>query len=586
MHIFKKFNFYKKKELRSAVVSFSKRQSIVFVSLFLISILSLFLILRSLNKMFIVEIPQKGGSVTEGIVGTPILVNPVIANSDADKDLVSLIYSGLMRRDSSGNLIPDLAVSWPSVSEDGKEYTFTIREEAKFHDGKDLTAKDVIFTVEKIKDPTVKSPLRSRWEGVEVELTGERTLVFTTSEPYFSFLNNTTLGILSSELWQEIPINDFSLSSLNNSRAIGSGPYKIKKVIKNEEGLSKKYELERFNDFVLGKPLIKYFNIVSFSNEKEVLRALQSKAITQAGCISPEGVSNAKLDGFSIHSTVLPRLFGLFFNNKNNKIFSDPVVLEAINSSIDRQDIIDEVLAGFGVQINNPIPEKTIPNGEIAKYSNSVIEEINNKLEEAGWLLGEDNIRTKKTEVKKGEIEETKLAFEITTGNTPELKKVVELIKNQLFKIGIEVNSSKIYETGQLNQLIKTRDYDMLFFGQIINHESDLYSFWHSSQISDTGLNIAMYNNRKVDSILESIVKEKMSEGELSENYSALREEFQKNIPAILIYSPEYIYVASNSINGLYLDNIINPSDRFTSAHLWSANKERVWKIFSKEPNN
>lgn len=586
MHIFKKFNFYKKEELRDAAVSLSKKQLVVFLFLSFVGIFSLVFILVNLNKMFMVEIPQKGGSVTEGIVGFPILVNPVIANSEADKDLVSLIYSGLMRKDASGNLIPDLAVSWPSISEDGKEYTFVIKEDAKFHNGEKLTAKDVIFTIEKIKDPTIKSPLRSRWEGVEVEQKGETTLVFTTSEPYFSFLNNTTLGILPSELWKNVSTSDFNLSSLNNSKAIGSGPYKIKKVTKNEEGLSKKYELERFRDFVLEKPLIKYFNIVSFANEKEVLRALQSKTITQAGCISPENISGIKLDNYSVYSTVLPRLFGLFFNNKNNKIFADPVVIQAINSSIDRQDIIDEVLSGFGIQINNPIPEKIIPNGENDKYSNLKIEEINNKLEEAGWKLGEDNIRVKKTEKKKGEIEELKLSFEITTGNTPELKKVVELISNQLFKIGIEVSSSKIYETGQLNQLIKARDYEALFFGQIINHESDLYSFWHSSQISDTGLNIAMYSNRKVDSILESIVKEKMSEEELAEKYISLRSEFSSNLPAVLIYSPEYIYVVSNNINGLSLDNIINPSDRFASIYLWSANKEKVWKIFTKELND
>ena len=95
-----------------------------------------------------------------------------------------------------------------------------------------------------------------------------------------------------------------------------------------------------------------------------------------------------------------------------------------------------------------------------------------------------------------------------------------------------------------------------------------------------------MYSNRKVDSILESIVKEKMSEEELAEKYISLRSEFSSNLPAVLIYSPEYIYVVSNNINGLSLDNIINPSDRFASIYLWSANKEKVWKIFTKELND
>jgi peptide/nickel transport system substrate-binding protein len=585
MHIFKKFHIFKKEELREAAVSFSNKQFLIFGVAFVVCLASLFIILSNLNKRFMVEVPKNGGTITEGIIGIPTLVNPVVANSEADKDLTSLIYSGLMRKDSSGNLIPDLAISLPLISEDGKEYTFTIREGAKFHNGKSVTADDVIFTIEKIKDPTIKSPQKTRWDGVSVSKRDEKTVVFTSSEPYSSFINNTTIGILPSLLWKDVSSSEFSISSLNNIKAIGSGPFKVKKVTKDEDGFSKKYELERFNDFILGKPLIKYFNIISFDNEKDVLKALQSKTINQAGCISPENMSSIKKENFSVYTTVLPRLFGLFFNTKNNKILSDSNILKAIDMSIDRQDIIDQVLNTYGSIVSSPIPEKIVSNSKENTYNNAIIDKANKLLEDNGWVLGTDGIRSKevKTKVdKKIETSVTRLSFSITTGNTPELRKAVGLIKNQLSKIGIEVDISKVYETGQLNQLIRNRDYESLFFGQIINHQTDLYSFWHSSQISDSGLNIAMYNNRKVDSILESIIKEKSDSEGLNAKYLELQKEFSNNIPAIFIYSPKYIYITTKNISNISLDNIVNPQDRFSEVFLWSANTDKVWKIFEK----
>jgi peptide/nickel transport system substrate-binding protein len=149
----------------------------------------------------------------------------------------------------------------------------------------------------------------------------------------------------------------------------------------------------------------------------------------------------------------------------------------------------------------------------------SDMDEAKGILDKAGWTVGLDGIRTKggtstvtKTKkVGKKTVTETvkvnngpivPLAFSITTGDTPELKDAALLIKEQLEKLGAQIEI-KVYEPGPLNGLIRGREYEALFFGQIINHESDLFSFWHSSQKTDPGLNIAMYANKNIDSILE-----------------------------------------------------------------------------------
>lgn len=593
----KEFHFYKKKELGDAIASFSRRKLSIFVTIFVVSIISLVIILGKINSMFLVDVPVSRGTITEGIIGAPTLINPVIALSDADKDLTSLVYSGLMRKTPDGKFIPDLAESY-TVSPDGTVYTFIIKKNAKFQNGKNVTADDVVYTIEKIKDPLIKSPRKLGWDGVTVSKTDDHTVVFTLAQPYISFIDNTTIGILPSALWKNVTLDGFNLSTLN-VKAIGSGPYKIKSVKKNSDGISEKYELERFNDFTLGKPLIKYINVVSYANEKDLIKALLNHSIDQAGGISSENIDSIKKGNLAIHTASLPRIFGIFFNSANNKIFADTAVVQSLNKAIDRQNIVDQVLGGYGSVVYNPIPEKIIPNALADKYTSATLDEARQILDKAGWIVGADGIRTKgvvdttknvtkkvngKTVTQKVVVKSTtpavRLSFSLTTGDTPELKQTTLLIKEQLQKIGIEVDTSKVYETGQLNQLIRARAYEALFFGQIINHESDLYSFWHSSQRADPGLNIAMYNDKKADTILESIQKTLSSDDRISK-YEELAKEFSVNIPAILIYSPEYLYITSPHLNNISPLNITVPSDRFSSVYTWSTDTDKVWKFFT-----
>src|SRR3990167_7464173 len=137
--------------------SFSKKEWIVFVGFVVVLLLSTLSILESINKHFMVNVPMPGGSISEGIIGTPRFINPVLANSPADQDLVSLIYSGLYRKSADGSLVPDLAAKY-DMSKNGLIYTFTLKDKIYFHNGKPVTADDVLFTINKVKDSIIKSP--------------------------------------------------------------------------------------------------------------------------------------------------------------------------------------------------------------------------------------------------------------------------------------------------------------------------------------------------------------------------------------------------------------------------------------------
>ena len=155
------------------------------------------------------------------------------------------------------------------------------------------------------------------------------------------------------------------------------------------------------------------------------------------------------------------------------------------------------------------------------------------------------------------------------------------LIKKDLEAIGMKVDV-KTFEIGNLNQsVIRPRKYDALLFGQIINNESDLYAFWHSSQRNDPGLNVAMYTNAKVDKILEDafVATDPVSR---VKKYAEFEEEIKKDMSAVFLYSPSFIYVVSKDLKGLSLDHITTLADRFLGVHTWYSETSNVWKIFTQ----
>ena len=148
------------------------------------------------------------------------------------------------------------------------------------------------------------------------------------------------------------------------------------------------------------------------------------------------------------------------------------------------------------------------------------------------------------------------------------MSKSAEIIRQDLASIGIKVEV-KTFEVGNLNQsVIRPRKYDALLFGQIINNESDLSAFWHSSQRKDPGLNVAMYTNAKVDKILEDAFVT-IDEQARIKKYAQFEDEIKKDMPAVFLYSPKFIYVVSKDLKGLVIDHATAPKDRFANVYSW-----------------
>lgn len=570
--------------LKKIIASFSAEEKRIFKILVVTALVSGVSFLWGLHRSFLVTIPAHGGSLTEGIVGTPRFINPLLAVSDADRDMTSLVYSGLMRLASDDALILDLAETY-TVSPDGLTYTFTMRKNIFFHDGSRVTSDDVVFTILKAQESAIKSPKRANWDGVSIKTDGPDTVIFTLKQPYAPFLENTTLGILPKHLWESVNAEQFSLSQLNIS-AIGSGPYEIKKIMKDASGIPEQATLSSFKKFALGNPYLSTISIKFYPNEKELLAAYQSRVVESMNAVPPSLAELLSKQGGRIETSPLPRVFGVFLNQNQQPLFTNAAVRHALDIIPDRDIIIKEVLHGYGTPLRGPLPNGSLGYEKSDKHKISFDKdrqkaEALSILAKDGWKPNvKDGILEKKT--KKGTL---RLAFSVATSDIAELKQAAELLKTMWESIGAQV-TLRVFEIGDLNQnVIRPRKYDALFFGEIIGRDADPFAFWHSSQRLDPGLNIALYANITADKLLEE-ARTLSNKEERVKKYEAFQKEVGRDAPAVFLYTPEFVYILPHSVKGFSMGSITVPADRFASVYTWYVETDHVWKIFIPHDNN
>jgi len=472
-----------------------------------------------------------------------------------------------MKLNHQGELVGDLAESY-EISEDQLNYTFHLRKEIKWHDGERLTADDIIFTVQTIQNPDFNSPLRINWKGVRVEKVDDYTVKFILKSAYSPFLNNLTFGILPKHLWEFIGAGNFPLAQYN-IKPIGSGPFKFQSFIKNKEGKVDSIKLEANNDYYFKKPYLQNVTFKFYSAEEDALSAFNRKEVMGINYLSPKNREKiAVLDAADIYHLHLPRYFAVFFNQTESKALSDKTVRLALSHAVDKNELIDRVLSGEGKAVDTPIPPSLLGYNPNTKIYDFASEHANNILEAAEWKKNEDGVREKN---------EIKLELTLITVEWPELAETAEILKEQWEKIGAKVEV-KILKAGEIQQdYIRPREYEALLFGEVLNYDPDPFAFWHSSQKRDPGLNLSLYDNSEVDTLLEEARKTADQNARI-EKYQKFQELLVDDIPAIFLYSPHYLYVHNKSVRGAEFQNIVIPSNRFGGIENWYVEAKRIWK--------
>ena len=289
----------------------------------------------------------------------------------------------------------------------------------------------------------------------------------------------------------------------------------------------------------------------------------------------------------------MSRIFAVFFNQDNAPLFAQEEIRKALNRSVDKERIVNEVLQNFGVTINSPIPPGSIgylKEDSEEKTHEKQVENAKELLTKNGWKLSEP-ISKKENENTKEELAEqqvlekktkkgtTRLEFSISTSNIPDLIQTANILKENWEELGAKV-TIKIYEVGDLEQnVIRPRKYDMLLFGEIMGKDPDAFAFWHSSQRNDPGLNIALYANITADKLLED-ARETFDIKKREEKYFNFQKEIAKDIPATFLYSPYFIHLIPSSLKSTDQKFITISSERFSQIYNWYTKTKKVWKIF------
>lgn len=545
--------FPSKKQFKYLPKILSKKERNIIVILALVIIGALMFIPLSFYFNKTTPIASAGGTYIEGIIGEPRYINPILATSDADRDLVRIIYSSLTKYDEKGRLVGDLAESF-EVSESGLAYTFYLKN-AGWHDGRSITADDVVFTIQAIQNSEYNSPYRANWKGVSAEKIDDKTVRFTLENKYAQFLNNTTIGIVPKHIWQEIKPLNLGLSDLN-LEPIGSGPYEFKKLKKDSLGRIQSYELTANKDYYDGRPYIDKIRLEFYPTDSELIAAYNRGDISNLSKVSAQDLNRLKFQQkLDIKNIDFPRYFAVFFNPNQSEMLSEPGIRKALNYATDKKEITEKVFGGKAFLANSPMI--------------------------ANILGGMDDINPYEYNPNKAKelitaSEEEDLSITLTTTEWPEFVIVGNMLKKQWELVGFKVNL-QISDITLLQQIIKDRTYEALLFGEVLAIDPDPYIFWHSSQKKAPGLNLAVYGSKEVDELLEK-ARTTLDPIKRMLVYGEFQEKIMEDAPAVFLYSTSYIYPQDNDLCGNNTEIISVPSDRFSNIDSWYISTKRVKK--------
>lgn len=554
-------------KLRKVFSLMGKNEKTALKILITVAILSFVVSARNFYYRHTVLAPTFGGVYTEGLLGQPSYINPLLSFQEPDLSLTKILYAGLYKYGENGEIIPELAEGMPQISEDQKQYTVTLKKNSKWHNDKPITADDVIFTIQTLKDPAFKSPLRAIWQTSSVEKLSDYTVKFTTKDISGPFIHNLTLPILPLSIWGKVDSQNFVLSK-NNLEAIGSGPYSVKEIKKLPSGKIEQITLLAFPNYFLGKAKIEQITFKFYDTEEDILNAFHSREVEGFGYV-PLGSSlfvDKNQNSSQILTIPLPQYQVAFFN-LNNKILADPTIRQALTLATDKDEIIEQVFKGNAL---NPESTELFNTQKSTGIQNPNLEQANNLLDNLGWKADE---ATGIRKSKKG----TTFEITIATNDTLVNSKAGEILANQWEKLKIKVNLTVLPSKQLTNDLIKPRAFDVLLFPQKFGADPDPFLFWHSSQVKDPGFNLTGFSDTAVD----KIISEARNTTDLKIRESKY-DEFNKLVASkyaiIYLDQTEFIYSTDKNVKNVNLKTLYDPSFRFSNVHNWYINEGRVWK--------
>jgi peptide/nickel transport system substrate-binding protein len=270
--------------------------------------------------------------------GSDVLtLDPMLDTSPIGINVFRNVFDALTRIDADGSVVPLLAVSW-RASDDTRTWEFTIRTNAKFHDGQPITAEDIVWNFKRLLGEA-KSPVRTYISKLtSVEVSAPSTVRFVLSEPFAPFDRQVSLiSIISKRAFEEIGAAKFALAP------VGSGPFKVVRWVKDD-----RVELAAFDGYWAGAPKIKTLIFKPVPSETTRAAALSSGELDVVPILPPALVASlANRRGLTIEKVVSNKVVYVGFDVKN-PLLGDVRIRQAVDLAIDRNALTSRLLRGLG----------------------------------------------------------------------------------------------------------------------------------------------------------------------------------------------------------------------------------------------
>jgi peptide/nickel transport system substrate-binding protein len=503
--------------------------------------------------------PAVGGTYVEGVTGTPQYLDPVIAATDVDQDISRLVFSGLTRFDRGGAIVADLASTFRTES-DGKVWTFEIRPDALWHDGHEVSADDVVYTVKLLQDRGYVGPYADAFRGVTVERVASKTVRFTLPDVYGPFAASTTVPLLPSHILGAVSYGDLARQQFN-VHPIGTGPFRVMDVDARQIVLARNEDFYRTKP-ARTRPYLDRVILRFYPDPGEALRALARGEIDGVAGLGTGDAERARsLKNVVLYSMPTNDFVALFLNVRpDHVVFRDRAVRQAIATAIDRGRILQLATDGRGTVADEFVPPTSWAYvKDVRRYAYSV-DEAKRLLDEADWKDHDgDGIRDK------GGV---KLAFDISTSDEPSRVATARQIGEGLSAVGMKVDV-KTQPFGELVELTaRQRSFDALLVGISVSGDPDPYSFFHSTAASDPGNNFSGYSTLPIDRNLEN-ARRTIDEGARRELYAPVFRTIGEEVPVVYLYFSDYLYAQDRSVQGLRIAPLTDPRERFWNVEDW-----------------
>jgi len=506
-----------------------------------------------------------GGVYTEALVGSMGRLNPMLDwNNPADRDIDRLLFSGLVRFDSHGLPQPDLAESW-GVSADGILYNFSLRPNALWHDGKPVTTKDVLFTIEMIKSSGSLFPqdIKDLWSEIEIKELPDGILQFRLPEPFAPFMDYVSFGILPSHILGDLPADQLASADFNLS-PVGSGPYKFDHLIV-ESGQIKGVVLKINSDYYLEKPFIEQVVFQYYPDSISSLEAYEQGEVLGLSQVTGETIDDVLANpNLSAYTSRLPQL-SLVFLNQNNPAapyLQNKNVRRALLKGLNRSAIVSRALQGQGIIADGPI----LP-GSWAYYDG--IERMDydpeaaaNLLKEEGYVIpvGGGEARAKDNEV---------LSFPLVHPDDPVHTQIAQSIQADWAMINVKVELVPVSYDALVNGYLVPRSYTAALadLNTVRTPDPDPYLFWHQSE-GTGGQNYSQWDNRTASEYLET-ARTQANFSDRARLYRNFQVIFTKEMPSLPLYFPVYTFAVDSQVQGVQVAPLYDISDRLAFISDW-----------------